>query len=802
MIGEAWVDLRGVIRPGGGQDDFWQQLSYKGKYAGDIRIELTYYDTREKPTEKKDSHEKDSVQGFEASPRGLNGGPRQLGPREIRRRPLPSSPATAVSTPPNTLPTPPQLPPKLPLEHQEINAVHAPVPIRPQRQEHQPEQQYEMYDEPSHEPYADMHEHMHDQASQPYPDPAQQQPWQYPLGRQFHDFPESPESYNYSSFDSVQDIHGSDPFSMRQTSSPTPYEFSTYPNEGEIWEGDQPTQMHMQSEPSTPYSSPPAVRPLPFSAGSDPQVTTSRQQNMFNTTPQKPSRYRDSPLRQTLSQEDDGAAFDEISAPQAPPPPPKHRETPPRRPRSEYPPSSFMPQPLRIGAKRSSVQDRSPLQSIEDSFDTQSILPDLPPQPAHRNSSYDIYSNHQDSPQNQVESYNQRRRSFNAQDTMSSPHEVVQTPPNQTPRKNSYEISYSSHRNHVPTEPQPVTTSDRHSQPRSDGGIQSQRLIHRRPVSPNPSHASFRRSVGESPYPEPDDRRLSGVPFGPDAYNVLNPGSSPATNGSTRFETPEQARASERVRVDERTGELAPIIGDDGRVIDPSDHLPADTWAPEPEKKNKNKKPEHVVHIRSKNDARNSASNRSSPVVIRHGGSPASSPLTSAPPSNGNVRNRLQKPMSARPLPSQPYQQPPPPQPQPQMQAYSSPHVSSPLAESPSQVGYQRNSYQNRDNGSGLVRPSPSEYQVPIGNAYRPRGNSHNSLHEMQTTPTKGPSYPTGQPNYDRHSYYGGMNAYNNNNAAVGFGGYDDPLAAEMSLIDIGPSRGGGRTALRSGRGY
>lgn len=46
LIGEAWIDLKGVIIPGGGQKDIWHSLNYKGKYAGEIRVEFTYYDTR------------------------------------------------------------------------------------------------------------------------------------------------------------------------------------------------------------------------------------------------------------------------------------------------------------------------------------------------------------------------------------------------------------------------------------------------------------------------------------------------------------------------------------------------------------------------------------------------------------------------------------------------------------------------------------------------------------------------------------------------------------------------------------
>ncbi|KAI5279162.1 hypothetical protein KEM54_004319, partial [Ascosphaera aggregata] len=36
---------------------------------------------------------------------------------------------------------------------------------------------------------------------------------------------------------------------------------------------------------------------------------------------------------------------------------------------------------------------------------------------------------------------------------------------------------------------------------------------------------------------------------------------------------------------DKDTRKMSPIIGNDGRIIDPSEHLPTDTWAPEPERR-------------------------------------------------------------------------------------------------------------------------------------------------------------------------------------------------------------------------
>ncbi|KAA8569488.1 hypothetical protein EYC84_001116 [Monilinia fructicola] len=81
--------------------------------------------------------------------------------------------------------------------------------------------------------------------------------------------------------------------------------------------------------------------------------------------------------------------------------------------------------------------------------------------------------------------------------------------------------------------------------------------VARRGVSPNP--AVMRKSV--SPAPEP--RRLSGIAFGPDSYDVFNPslaGSKSATSLSAAYESKDDADAK--------------IITHDGREIDPSDHIP------------------------------------------------------------------------------------------------------------------------------------------------------------------------------------------------------------------------------------
>src|ERR1700761_379211 len=94
LIADALVDLKQVIVPGGGQSDSWQELEWRKKYAGEVRIELTYYDSRpkiEKPAPRRGSARE--MQGDAEGPSG----PRQLTP--VKRRPLPSNRGSGSSTP-------------------------------------------------------------------------------------------------------------------------------------------------------------------------------------------------------------------------------------------------------------------------------------------------------------------------------------------------------------------------------------------------------------------------------------------------------------------------------------------------------------------------------------------------------------------------------------------------------------------------------------------------------------------------------------------------------------------------------
>lgn len=110
LIGETWVSLQEVVVTGGGQSDTWHNLSCKGKYAGEVRVEITYYDTRPKQDKPERVKHGAATSTVEDGGRETLKGPRQ--PKAaVKRRPLPSDPITGAP-PPNAIPDHVQTPPR------------------------------------------------------------------------------------------------------------------------------------------------------------------------------------------------------------------------------------------------------------------------------------------------------------------------------------------------------------------------------------------------------------------------------------------------------------------------------------------------------------------------------------------------------------------------------------------------------------------------------------------------------------------------------------------------------------------
>lgn len=158
-----------------------------------------------------------------------------------------------------------------------------------------------------------------------------------------------------------------------------------------------------------------------------------------------------------------------------------------------------------------------------------------------------------------------------------------------------------------------------------------------RGISPSPQHQHTIKRKSVSPAPPPSEhRRLSGIPFGPDSYDALNPAMS-TTNSSISRPDPDEK-----------------IITHDGREIDPSDHLPMDTWAPEPEPKGPATPASASVRSRAspagaqplptsgRRQLRIAGRPQSQASPVTYGSEPYHNPGTPPAPGSGG-RNRLQK---------------------------------------------------------------------------------------------------------------------------------------------------------------
>lgn len=589
LIGETWVDLQNLIIPGGSQNDHWHPLQCRGKYCGEIRIEMTYYDTRvqdeaviEKRKEAADRVQSKST-GSGPSSSGLSG-PRQ--PNPVKRRPLPTGPAGAAS-PRAPAPEQPQSAP--PLQH--------PVPSRPPIREHAntmpalgapdslpypPRHSESTYEAPSYNPapsanagYESLDHHQREWESPSAP-PA---PSTGMVRRNNHEAP-YPHDMPEASYDTrpprSRHQFDYDPPPMRdhRSASPQPpYEDDTHggydtgpPPHGTYnqlvspqYKANPMTFGHVStfSPRNSGYVDEPAplnfARPSSSSGpGEDPRYQH-RNTRALQHIPRHDSYHPEYATMQPRveDEEEDGP----------PPPPPVHRSR--------------------------MAQVAPPAQSLasQSGFHYTSYNPPMPASLVAGQESED----QMDHPMYEDRSHQRRNSHFDDEMMITQP-TVTAPVPAPLPAPVPYEAPVYPLR----ISPQPI--DERPSSMGSRGGSNSPetRLVTRKSVSPRPSSSSDR----------------GGVPFSPDSYNALNPHTSrpSSRDPSPAYDLPSQARGlSSRPQIEPVD---QPIIGDDGREIDPSDHLPTETWAPEPEKKNR--KPE--VIIRFKHSARPTSRGNDTPA--------------------------------------------------------------------------------------------------------------------------------------------------------------------------------------------
>lgn len=648
IIGETRVSLEDIIVPGGGQNDLWHQLNCKGRFAGEIRIELTYYDTRPKEAKVEERRQSSTVGGLETTQRegsvGLSG-PRQ--PKPVKRRPLPADPTMSdpsqsspqpYTTPPNNQYQPPtqqlspapspsaRMDPSTPMDSQymqtasrgskpDLYGYGGSFPRNDPINGHVPEHQSPIHDEylggADHDEYGYI-----DTARQDYGSHVDQ-----PIQR--------PVSYNNdqcygSDYRQATSVQREGPYAP-EYAHPAEYDDRNSPY------SPQPRRGTYSISPTKPSPLPqhvsmPDVRPQQGSPSSEHSYHRSSLP-ASDSYDQRSPRYQ-APDERSIASADSPGAVNE----NAPPPPPAHRSSLPQiSPHSSGRghPESYSPlagpPPLNIRNARNSIS-ASPLSQVQTNDHRDAYQPPISPFTAR------TYS--QPNPSRLPHDYHghpSRRRSPEHFPTSPIREYGQMTPPilipGYDPRVADDESEHLMRENEPNqrqiSEPVPQyqafathnTISRAHPSPRHDTSSQpglvndtqdrrphraSAPVIPRREVSPDP-RTPIRKSVSPQPEQANGERRLSAVPFGPDSYDAFNPSLNKASSinsSGPKYNTPEQAKEAHFEQ--EREAKLAegPIIGSDGRVIDPSDHLPTETWAPEPESKAPKKKPEVTVRFR------------------------------------------------------------------------------------------------------------------------------------------------------------------------------------------------------------
>lgn len=623
LIGETWVDLNNLIVPGGGQSDNWHPLQFRGKYAGEIRIEMTYYDTRPKDdavVERK----KEVVQKVQpkASISSINGsgsssslsGPRKL--KEVKRRPVhsdingpsPARPSTADKAQP--FPGQAQPPPSrhsyaappsgsdYVRHHKEMPyEVHnqAPAPVHPRTYETPDDvpREWEPMAVPAHSQVVTPKRHRQDpqyfypQTSVETYDSRSQQTRQQPeyenplldyRSRQ-ETLPNRQDHHHHNAVD----IHQASPYN-------TPPRQNNYPvvTSGETAYAQVSKYSPRSSGHAYERSSSELVRPYPVSDShyrphSNSQVNSN------------------SPLQNSASNEDCHADYasmqpsvedgEEEEEEGPPPPPPVHRsgmvQTTQQMVPSQLPPAykAYSPKYSSSAPTSSDMKmpvARSPRLRPDSRLDDLPPYTNAPPVPPSLIAGYDPAIAEAETDRAVYEHQVIRRRSglLAEQPPVSQPpvsqHQLVTQPAQPMP--------YDAPVYPLRTSPRPV--------------VENQVVTRRQPASRDIRTVPPRKSVSPQP-PPPGERGLTGIPFSPDSYNALNPNvarSAVIRDPAPPYETPKQAMDAAIRSENAPSRDVGPIIGDDGREIDPSDHLPTDTWAPEPERKNR--KPEVVIRFK------------------------------------------------------------------------------------------------------------------------------------------------------------------------------------------------------------
>ncbi|GAB1731361.1 hypothetical protein NU195Hw_g5235t1 [Hortaea werneckii] len=581
LIGEALINLKDVIVPGGGKNDLWQGLHCKGKYAGEIRIELTYYDTRPK------TDGNAAADGETAAPRH----------GKVKRRPLPTNPNSAHVTP-DTIPEP-SAPGRARHGPRDFSAPPRVKTVPDGAFQHQ--QLHSLY---GHQPLPHAAE-----ASQHFDDPQawMEQPMQEDPYRQPDFLPQLPPSNRQRSTahlraasQQAQPVTARPPPPHLQAGLPHAHsapivpqataEGGFYDNGGQLW---------------TDYP-----EPIP-----DVEYQHQRlRQRRMDVPPGWQEEYGDPYGAQQIPPdvEPDGP----------PPPPPMHSNSAPAVPHFTPSPGGTPP-----SANHRSIPSTSPLQMVERQYGSPQHTPPMRGRHPPRGRSVDDYGPSPDgslyggTPPSLVPGQSPPSAYGHGRAPRGMPHRhSVADPYGSTPPRSAHPLSqevprarsprpppmpqpYEQPRYNDPAQmargpsPQPAMSASR-STYNLQYPIRSFASSDKSPLSTSQSDPRLagqtppsRKSLNSQPPPPADHTPGSagGTPFSPDSFDIHNPNARPSQFGASPKSPWQVAPDSADGQSPEHPQSNGPIVGWHGQEIDPSDHLPVNSWAPEPEKKTPSK---------------------------------------------------------------------------------------------------------------------------------------------------------------------------------------------------------------------
>lgn len=617
LIGETFISLNDVIKPGGGEADAWHDLTSKGRYAGQIRIEFTYYDTRQDKAIDSGSVKDQSTAGVSQQDPSRPAGSRQ--PPSIRRRPLPFT--GAMATPqgdPHAIPSPTVVP----------RSYHTPPHSSPHdtspRHNSAPEIYGATYESPdSFTAYQSAY--ISENQQRPLPDPHNSLRPSHNQGSSSASSRAYNEPYSSLEINPYAQTNTADANNLSDHSeSPMPYSDDPYALEAV----DAGHQDHIQPLGASiaplrhdrvqQLSNRPIIRPLPEPnlphSHSAPTLPYEHSPTM-GTQDGPPAQDEYAPM---LTQENllhdrshpsDGHVelYNELHQARPPPPPPTHRNSLPHVGASD----SWSSSPPGSVPRYSNSADRAGYEQFDNSFPTS-----RPHLHGHSQSSPQSMGNGPEARMNSNASMTARG------DLRYSPiapsNEIRQLParPDQAdrasiggyPSAQSPYNGYSIHPRARPTSQldyMPLHDDDSSDYARRSK-IEGPTLVRPLPTSPGISqqtlpHSSHiaRKSVSPRPSASMLDDSQPTTPYSPDSFDSFNPSSRHSTSiistppfqrdqspmYTSQTSTPVESFTPPPKSSSSQPGFISPIIGSNGRIIDPSDHLPPTTYAPEPEPK-------------------------------------------------------------------------------------------------------------------------------------------------------------------------------------------------------------------------